>query len=147
MTALQPAARTADTGRHRRLAASTRGSVRTRAPLCVPHPPPPLCQVDCQSSLMWKTVHPEAISSAQGREQGKHGRFLPPSPWQREMDDNWGWGAACKGSGRPAKPARAKKEHMVVVCGSDTSRKITLSRAPDHLTAVGTGPALSPSQM
>lgn len=58
-----------------------------------------------------------------------------------------GLGCSLQGSGRPAKPARAKKEHMVVVCGSDTSRKITLSRAPDHLTAVGTGPALSPSQM
>lgn len=46
-------------------------------------------------------------------------------------------------SGRSAGPARAKKEHIVVVCGSDTSRKITLSRAPDHLTAVGTGPARS----
>lgn len=48
-----------------------------------------------------------------------------------------------QGSGRSAGPARAKKEHIVVVCGSDTSRKITLSRAPDHLTAVGTGPARS----
>lgn len=39
MTALQPAARAADTGRHRRLAASTRGSVRTRAPLCATSTP------------------------------------------------------------------------------------------------------------
>ena len=46
-------------------------------------------------------------------------------------------------SGRSAGPAGAKKEHIEIVCGSDTSRKITLSRAPDHLTAVGTGPARS----
>lgn len=34
----------------------------------------------------------------------------------------------------------AKKEHMVVVCSGDTSRKIALSREPDHLTAAGTFP-------
>lgn len=58
-----------------------------------------------------------------------------------------GAGVQPSSSGRSAKPDWAKKEHMVVVCGSDTSRKITLSRAPDHLTAMGTGPAFSPSQM
>lgn len=36
---------------------------------------------------------------------------------------------------------------MVVVCGGDTSRKITLSRAPDHLTAMGMSPALPESNV
>lgn len=42
-----------------------------------------------------------------------------------------------------SKAAWAKEEHLVVVCGSDTSRKITFSCAPDYLTAMRRGPALS----
>lgn len=89
-------------------------------------------------------VHPAATGSAE-RGERKHMWFVPPSPWQRKMHVKLGTGYRLKSSGRSAKPVGAKKEHMVVVCGSDTSRKITLTRAPEHLTAMGTGPAPSPS--
>lgn len=72
-------------------------------------------------------------------------RLVPPSPWQRKMDANHEKVQSSKV--RQLSGARAKKEHVMAVCGSDTLRKITLSPAPEPLTAVGTGPAFFPSQM
>lgn len=60
-------------------------------------------------------VHPEAISSAEKREKGKHVWFLPPSPWQREMDVNLGLGVQPSESWRTS-PARRSQGRTHGTC-------------------------------
>lgn len=81
---------------------------------------------------------------ARGEGPGEHSCMpqnkVLSSSLPEQMDACWaGWSSPSKFWSIAAE-SRAKKEHMVVVCCSDTSRKIALSREPDHLTAAGTFP-------
>lgn len=69
-----------------------------------------------------------------------HQNAILSSSLAKQMDENRAGGSSPSKFWSISTESGAKKEHMVVVCCSDTSRKIALSREPDHLTAAGTLP-------
>lgn len=106
--------------RHCRLAPSTCMPVKTRLALCVPSLCPIHLAVAPGEMVALADVEDGSPGGRRRRRQrgGEPEWFLSPSRWQREMGIKLRLGCSLESPGRSTKPARARKEHMAVVCGS-----------------------------